>query len=126
MTAGAPLDVLIVDDHEGMRALLRTVLERAGAARVRDAGGAAEALALIAAAAPSLILVDRRMPEMDGLAFIARVRATEAFAGVRIIMLTGDADLVARQAALTAGADAVLAKPVSPRTLLAEIEKLFA
>jgi len=120
------LDVLIVDDHEGMRVLLRAILERAGVARVRDAANGADALALIAEAPPSLILVDQRMPGMDGPALVARVRADEACAATRIIMISGAMDGPARDAAIAAGADAALAKPVSPRALLAEIEKLFA
>ena len=68
------LDVLIVDDHEPMRALLRKILERAGVSAVRDASSGAAALALIGERAPTLILCDRRMPEMDGLVFIARAR----------------------------------------------------
>lgn len=121
----ADLDVLIVDDHEAMRALLRTVLTRAGAARVRDAAGGAEALALIAESAPSLIFADRRMPEMDGIALIARVRARLAPDVCRIIMISGQGDADTRDAALAAGADALLVKPVSPRDLIAAIEALY-
>jgi len=126
MTASGELNVLIVDDHEGMRTLLRAMLERAGVTRVRDAESAAAAFALMAEAAPGLILVDRRMPEMDGLAFIQRVRGDDTYADVRIIMISGEADRPAQNAAIEAGANSVLSKPVAPRALLAEIEKLFA
>ncbi len=122
----ADLDVLIVDDHEAMRAMLRTVFARAGAVRVRDAASGAEALALIAESAPNLILADRRMPEMDGLALIARVRATLGPDACRIIMISGQGDAAARDAAHAAGADALLVKPVSPRDLLRAIEALYA
>ena len=119
------LDVLIVDDHEAMRAMLRAVFTRAGAAHVRDAASGAEALALIAERAPSLILADRRMPEMDGLTLISRVRATLGPDTCRIIMISGQGDTEAREAAHAAGADALLVKPVSPRDLLAAIEALY-
>ena len=119
------LDVLIVDDHEAMRAMLRVVFTRAGAARVRDAASGAEALALIAESAPSLILTDRRMPEMDGLTFITHVRATLEPDICRIIIISGQADAEAREAAHAADADALLVKPVSPRDLLAAIEALY-
>lgn len=126
MTIPRLFNVLIVDDHESMRVLLRTILERAGVAGVRDAASGADALALIAEAPPSLILVDQRMPGVDGLSFISQVRTDDACVATRIIMISGGADSAAREAALAAGADAVLAKPVSPRALLAEIERLFA
>ncbi len=120
------LDVLVVDDHEAMRALLRAVLTRAGVARVRDAEDGATALAMIADAAPTLILCDRRMPTMDGLAFIAAARQTLQPEACRIIMVSGQTGEVAHAEALAAGADALLVKPVSPRDLLAAIEALYA
>ena len=126
MSAPHPLNVLIVDDHEGMRTLLRAVLERAGAAVVRDASNGAAGLEAISASVPHLILADQRMPGMDGVAFIAQVRADHSCRDVRIIMISGAADASARKAALSAGADTVLGKPVSPRDLLAAIEALYA
>ena len=120
------LDVLIVDDHAGMRAMLRAVLERASVAHVREAPDAAQALALAAERAPQLMLVDQRMPEMNGLELIARLRADARCAASRIIVITGHIDANFREAAKSAGADMVLGKPVSPRDLLAAIEAVFA
>lgn len=120
------LDVLIVDDHEPMRALLRKTLERAGVSAVRDASSGAAALAMIGERAPNLILCDRRMPEMDGLVFIARARETLTPEACRIIMVSGQSTKTARVEALAAGADVLLVKPVSPRDLLAAIEALYA
>jgi len=120
------LDVLIVDDHEAMRVLLRAALLRAGISRVRDASSGEDALALITEGAPNLILCDWRMPEMDGLTFVRRARDTLGAEACRIIMITGQGGDVARAQALAAGADALLAKPVSPRDLLAAIGALYA
>ena len=120
----ANLDVLIVDDHEGMRALLQRVLEKAGVTKLRAAASGAEALTLLSGRAADLILADRSMPGMDGTGFIAAVRANPALGAPRIIMISGHDG--AAEAARTAGADAFLVKPVSPRDLLAAIERLFA
>lgn len=114
------LDVLIVDDHEPMRALLRKVLERAGFASIRTAAGAEEAFALLEDRPAQLILVDRNMPGLGGAAFIARVRFEPLWRDARIVMITGDA-----RAEPAAGADATIPKPVSPRELLTEIARLF-
>jgi CheY-like chemotaxis protein len=118
------LRVLIVDDHDGMRTLLRTILERAGASGVRDASNGAAALAMLAEAPVDLILIDHMMPEMDGVTFVQRARTAGAEA--RIIMITGHANPSYTQAAQSAGADAVLVKPVSPRDLVTAIERVFA
>ena len=122
----ADLDVLIVDDHEGMRVLLTRVLVRVGVQRVRQAANGADALAALNARPASLVLADRNMPGMNGLAFAAAVRADPVLAHARIIMISGDVSADHREAALAAGVDTVLEKPVSPRDLLGAIEALFA
>jgi len=124
MAAIAELDILIVDDHEGMRTLLRTVLTRAGATLVRQAGSGAEALALLAERPAALILADQMMPEMDGIAFTGHARANGSDA--RIIMITGRVEPRFAEAATAAGVNAVLLKPVSPRALIEAIERAFA
>ncbi|QGZ93868.1 response regulator [Terricaulis silvestris] len=119
----AALSVLIADDHEPMRALLRKVLERAGVGDVRDVKSGAEALAALQERRADLLLADMTIPEMDGVALTERVRAD--YLVTRVIMITGRADARTRDAARAAGADAVLVKPVAPRDLLAAIEQLF-
>jgi two-component system chemotaxis response regulator CheY len=117
------LSVLIVDDHEAMRALLRKVLERAGIDDVRDAQNGASGLAMLGERSADLILVDQTMPQMDGVTFVEHARA--AGSAARIAMITGRGDARTSDAARAAGADAVLVKPVAPRDLLAAIEQLF-
>jgi CheY-like chemotaxis protein len=118
------LDVLIVDDHEAMRLLLRKVLERAGAVRVRDAANGAAGLAMQQEAAANLVLVDQMMPVMDGVMLTARLRKLTPNA--KIIMITGHAEGRYADAARAAGADDVLVKPVAPSALIAAIERVFA
>ncbi len=122
----ADLDVLIVDDHEAMRALLARVLSKAGVVRVRAAASAAEALAALREHPATLILADRNMPGMDGLAFVAAVRADPALCAAKVIMVSGTAGAEHTAAARAAGADAVLVKPVLLGDLLTAINALFA
>ena len=120
------LDVLIVDDHEPMRAMLRKLLERAGVDGVRDAASSKEALKLMQERSPQLMLVDQTMPEMDGLTLVMHARADPSCAETRIIMLTGRADTVHVETARQAGVNALLVKPVAPSELLAAIERVFS
>ena len=122
----AEFDVLIVDDHEAMRTLLARVLTRAGVAQVRTAATGAEALVALRERAATLVLADQNMPGMDGLAFIAALRADPGLGAPRVIMVSGHTSAEHTEAARAAGADAVLSKPVSPRDLLAAINDLFA
>lgn len=125
----AELDVLIVDDHEAMRTLIARVLVRAGVAQVRTAANGVEALQKLRERPATLVLADQNMPGMDGLAFIAAVRAVSSGAHLgapRIVMVSGQTSAQHAEAARAAGADAVLVKPVSPRDLLQTINDLCA
>jgi len=122
----ADLAVLIVDDHEPMRTLLARVLAKAGIEDIRTAESGAEALTSLAARSATLILADRNMPGMDGLAFVQAVRAQPALQGTKIIMVSGNAGAEHTAAARAAGADAVLVKPVLLGDLMAAINALFA
>ncbi len=125
MTEITALDILIVEDHEPMRAMLRKTLERAGVSAIREAANGAEALKLLASRPADLILADQTMPEMDGLTFVARVRADPRCAHARIVMLSGHADGRHSEAARAAGVDALLAKPIAPRDLLAALNRVL-
>ena len=80
-----------------------------------------ERLAPLAAERPAdLVIADLMMPGMDGLAFVAALRADARLAHARIVMITGYANVA--DEARTAGADVVLLKPITPAELLAAVE----
>ena len=122
----ADLDVMIVDDHEAMRALLTRLFTKVGVTRLRAAATAEDALASLQQRPAALIVADKNMPGMDGMSFLAAVRSEPAFGAPKIIMLSGDASSAHAAAARAAGADAVLVKPAPPSALLAAINDLFA
>ena len=126
MTAIGALDILIVDDHEGMRTLLRTMLERAGAMHIREAANAEAALAALEQRPAELILVDNMMPGMDGMALTQRARSDPRLGRARIIMITGRAEGRTADEARAMGADALLVKPVTSRALIETIELVLA
>lgn len=120
--AEGPGRVLIVEDDENTRAAYRAVLELAGWT-VDEATGGAEALRLAALHPPRLALVDISIPGIDGWETTRRLKAGPA-GGPRVIAVTGHALDDDRREARAAGCDAYLVKPITPRQLLAEIERL--
>ncbi len=106
--------VLVVDDDEDIVELVRFVLESAGYAVV-TAGDGRQALAAVTAAMPDLILLDMKMPIMDGKQFAAELRRRHDDAAP-IIVLTAAED--ARKRALEIGAIGWLAKPFELPDLL--------
>jgi DNA-binding response OmpR family regulator len=107
----ARLCILVAEDHEDTRLMLRIALERGGF-DVLEAADGEEAVRLAESARPDLVLLDRSLPRLDGLAVARRVRAGERAARVPIIFLSGHAEAVARSAAFEAGCDDYLVKPV--------------
>jgi two-component system chemotaxis response regulator CheY len=99
--------ILVVDDDPSIRALVVEVLTDDGYAVV-EAGDGAEALALTGAAEPCLILLDMRMPVMDGWAF-ARAYREQTTDRAPVVVMTAARD--ARAWAAEIGADGVLPKP---------------
>jgi signal transduction histidine kinase/ActR/RegA family two-component response regulator len=118
--------VLAVDDEEDALALLRVVLETAGA-DVTTVASPLTALERLAALQPHVLIVDLGMPEMDGFEFIRRVRALPD-ADLRDLpaaALTAFARSEDRTKALRSGFEMHLAKPVDPGELVASVATLF-
>ena len=113
MVAGAR--ALVADDDPDVRDLLKVVLEEAGFA-VDTAGSANEALERATAQPPDLLVIDVQMPGLSGNTAVFRLRA-QGFTG-RVVTLSGSVVGDAREAALRAGADAFLLKPVDLEMLL--------
>jgi CheY-like chemotaxis protein len=73
--------------------------------------------------APDLILLDVRMPQMDGYEVCRRLKANEATASIPVIFLTGETDAESESAAREVGAVGFISKPIDPGKLLASIEE---
>jgi DNA-binding NarL/FixJ family response regulator len=114
-----PLRVLVVDADDRVRESLTRLLEIGDRVLVvGSAGGPGEALALVESAAPDIVIVDPRLPEVDaGLAFITRLRAVAP--GVRILAMSWSDAL--EHTALDGGADGFVRKTFRPADLVAAI-----
>ena len=113
------LSVILIEDDEDTRDVVRRLLETAGA-EVRTAGSAAEGMELFRAERPDLLLVDIAMPGEDGLSFMRRLRRLAADEGGQTpaAALTARAVLEDRLESLKAGFQAHMAKPVPPAELI--------
>ena len=125
MPAASAIKVMVVDDQNSMRAMIRRTLQDIGFKDIRDKAGPAEALAAIRADRVHLIISDFNMPEMDGLQFLEAVRSDPVIGKTVFIMLTGsaDRDIVQRAAAL--GVNNYVVKPFAPAALKEKIERVF-
>ncbi|HEY0379207.1 MAG TPA: response regulator [Pyrinomonadaceae bacterium] len=119
-----PDDILIVDDFEDNRELLRLMLEGAGH-RVREAESGQAGLQMALDEAPDLILVDLSMPGLDGWGVLRGLRADERTRHVPCAAVTAFDD-GERESALAQGFDAYLPKPYHRTELLETVERLLA
>jgi len=112
--------VVIVDDQELLREGFRLILERAGMEVVGEAGDGLEAIEVCRATTPEVVLMDVRMPRLDGIEATRRIVAAQP--GVRVMALTTfDLDEYV-YGAVRAGASGFLLKDVSPRDLVHAVE----
>jgi len=116
--------VLIVDDEPDNIELLQRRLTRKGYETLGAASGEA-GLKLAAAELPNLILMDIKMPGLDGLEATKRLKAEPSTAHIPVIALTAHARPEDRQNALDAGADEYESKPIDLPALLGKMEALM-
>ena len=125
IAAPAPIRVLIVDDHSVVRRGLAAIIDmEEDAIVVGQAGDGAEAIELWRNLQPDVVLMDLRMPGVDGVEAIRRIRAEDGEAGI-IVLTTFDHDEDI-YAGLRAGAKAYLLKDVEPEELFRCIRAVHA
>jgi CheY-like chemotaxis protein len=124
MTTASPL-VLIVDDEAMVRDLYRLGLERAGH-RVIEAADGMAGLQIATTARPDVILLDVRMPRMDGIEMLRRLKADAATRDVPVVMLTNFDEPALVRESLGLGAYGYLLKVgTDPRDLAAVVAKVL-
>jgi two-component system phosphate regulon response regulator PhoB len=116
--------ILVVEDEPAIQELISYNLELAGHRALR-AENAEQALELVRAELPDLVVLDWMLPGMSGIEFARRLRADRRTQAVPLIMLTARADEQDKLAGLETGADDYLTKPFSPRELNARVKAVL-
>ncbi|MBK6441791.1 MAG: response regulator transcription factor [Actinomycetales bacterium] len=120
-----PITVVLVDDHRLVRAGLRGIIDAAADLTVvGEAADGSEALAVVRAAQPDVVLMDLSMPGVDGIEGTARLR--DAGESARVVVLTSFVEHDRVTAALAAGAVGYLLKDSDPRDVLEAIRSAAA
>ncbi len=118
-----PISVLIVDDHPVVRRGLRVLLEvQDGIEVAGEAGDGATALALAAELTPDVVLLDLKLPGMDGIAVLTELKAKDSAA--RVLVLTSATEPASASLALRSGAAGVVYKDVDPDALVRAIRSV--
>jgi adenylate cyclase len=119
-----PPRILIVDDNETNRDILRTRL-RPQDYELMEAGDGEEALSIVRQYHPDLILLDVMMPKIDGIAVCRELKSDADLPFIPIILVTAKADTKDIVAGLEAGADEYLTKPVDQSALVARVKSML-
>ena len=125
MPAAASIKVLIVDDQQVMRSLVRSGLQQLGFTDFQEAPDGEEALRHLLARPVNLVISDYNMPKLDGLSLLRAIRSHPPLAKIAFIMLTGRADKELVQRAVQFGVNNYLVKPFTVATLQGKIESVF-
>jgi two-component system, chemotaxis family, chemotaxis protein CheY len=113
--------ILIVDDNEMLRTVLRRMMESLGFLNVHDAEDGEAALQKVAALDFDVVLTDWQMPRMDGITLLRRLRSCPATARLPVVVTSGSLSFERIVEACDAGANGVLAKPFAPELLERQI-----
>jgi two-component system, cell cycle response regulator DivK len=116
--------ILIIEDQEDNRTIMRDVLSTAGYELIEAVDGE-QGVKLARSERPDLILMDIQLPLLDGYEATRQIRATEDLKSVPIIAVTSYALSGDEAKTRAAGCDSYVAKPFSPRELLAKVRALL-
>lgn len=127
--SNSPLKILIVDDYEMVRVMLKRCLAQLGYTHVEEATDGKMALEMTTKASDSgqpytVIFSDLNMPTMNGFEFLAAVRNSPTFGKTAFVIISAEAEIDFITQALKQGANDYIIKPFSTQTLQKKIEKI--
>lgn len=117
--------VLYVEDDPDIQAVAQLALEALGGFTVKICGSGEQAVREAAAFAPQIILLDVMMPDMDGPATLAALRAQPALAAVPVVFMTAKVRPSEVRELESLGAVGVIAKPFDPMALPGQVKRLW-
>lgn len=116
--------ILIVDDDAGVLALVQDLLSEEGYT-VKPVSSAFQARGALAKLHPDLIILDRGLPDVEGVDFLKEIRSLSGFEATPILFLTGKHSAAEKVEGLRSGGDDYLAKPFNREELLARVESVL-
>lgn len=117
--------ILLVDDDEFIRAMAQAYLEHAGFAHIETASDGQSCLDRMDADPPDIVILDLRMPVVDGLDVLRRMRETPALADLPVLVTTGTDESQERNEAIRAGANSLISKPFDAPLLIEKTRSLI-
>jgi CheY-like chemotaxis protein len=124
-TGTRPQRILVVEDSDDIRQMWSTWLSIWGF-QVDEARDGAEAVRMVRAKAPDLVLMDLWMPVLDGLGATAQLKSDPATAGIPVLATSAQMNPPGAEQARSVGCEAFLPKPIDPDELLREVRKAFS
>ena len=119
------LNVLVVDDQEFVRTIVRGMLTQLGIKTVQEASDGQSAMAVVAETRPDLIICDIQMRPVDGFGFVRLLRDDPASGDIPVIMLTAHSDSATVSRGRGMDIDAYVAKPILPDSLAMTMTKVL-
>ncbi|MGA2118432.1 MAG: response regulator [Bryobacteraceae bacterium] len=117
--------VLLVEDEAHFISTLEIAFDGDGEPRLTHTSTAEEALRILEATEIAAVITDIHLPSMDGFELIARLRGQPRFAGLPILVVSGDPDPASSERALSLGANAFFPKPYSPGAIRRKVKELI-
>lgn len=117
----ADVRVIVVDDNDTTRAMLRAIMRSEGIEVAGEAKDGTSGLTMIRKLQPNLVCLDVMMPDVGGIEILTQIKAE--MPNTRVLMITGSTDRETVQAAVQGGANGYLVKPFNGAKVIAAVEK---
>ena len=126
MSANTNMKILVVDDFQTMRRIIRNYLRQLGFNNVEEAEDGDVALEKLIETQFDFVITDWNMPKMTGIDLLKKIRAENNFKNIPVLIITAEAEKENVVQAAQAGVNDYIVKPFTPEVLQAKIEKIFA
>ena len=126
MPANTNMKILVVDDFQTMRRIIRNYLRQLGFNNVEEAEDGDVALEKLIETQFDFVITDWNMPKMTGIDLLKKIRAENNFKNIPVLIITAEAEKENVVQAAQAGVNDYIVKPFTPEVLQAKIEKIFA
>ncbi len=126
MPANTNMKILVVDDFQTMRRIIRNYLRQLGFNNVEEAEDGDVALEKLIETQFDFVITDWNMPKMTGIDLLKKIRAENNFKNIPVLIITAEAEKENVVQAAQAGVNDYIVKPFTPEVLQSKIEKIFS